>query len=285
MGLVAVIFSFLVWGLIPIYWKLMEEVDAMELLAYRVIGATLVAFVLVGLRNEFRAYRKEMSSFRGALFQFGSALFLGINWYTFVWAIINDRILDASLGYYLSPFVTIALGQLFGKDRLNVLQWTAVGLVAFGTAVQFLLKGNVPLPAVIIAGSWGCYGLFKNKNPVSAYCSLAAEGTFLTPLSLIFLIVAGQRTGIALGSGDASLDALLYSTGIVVSIPMLSYGFGARRVSLLTLSMAQYLGPTVTLLVAVFIYNEPFGTGKSIAFFLIWIGITVYIVDAFRQRP
>ncbi len=284
MGYAAVIFSFVYWGLIPVYWKLMQEVDAKELLAYRAIGATIVAFALTRWRNEMRDFFREMGSLRGASFQLGSAILLGINWYTFVWAVINDRVLDASLGYYLCPFVTIALSRLILKQRLNTLQWSAIALAAVGVAFQFQGKGSLPLPALVIACSWGSYGLFKNKTRLSAWGSLAAEGTYMSPICLIFLIVAFQTRGIALGSGDVRLDGLLLSTGLVVSIPMFSYGFGARRVSLATLGVLQFLGPTVTLILAVFIYDEPLGFWKMVSFGVIWAGIGIYIASSMRTR-
>ncbi len=282
-GLAAATFAYVCWGLLPIYWKVLGQVPALEIICHRVVwslvftGALLVALGRLG--EVFRALRTR----RDMLLLAASSSLIGLNWFLYVWAVNDGHVLEASLGYYLNPLVNVVLGVAVFGDRLGRPQRIAVGLAALGVAVQLVAQGRLPWIALALAISFGLYGMVRKLMSVESLPGLFLETLFLTVpaggyLGWLYLSGLGAMGHLGLGT-----DLLLAGAGVVTGLPLLAFAFGARRITMTTLGILQYLGPTGMLLLGVLVYGESFGPSQAVTFGLIWAGVALYTVDGFNR--
>jgi len=285
-GIVAGVVAYLTWGLVPIFFKQIAEVPADEIIAHRVVWAMLLMTALIffgrGFGDAWRVARIPKQLSRIAL---ASALVLA-NWLTFVWAVNNGHILEASLGYFILPLLNVALGVLVLKERLRRLQWTAVLLAAIGVAVEAARAGGLPWIALVLAGTFGIYGLLRKQLPLDAASGLFLETVCMMPPALgwlAWLALSGQSH---FGGGPhllAARDLMLIATGAVTAVPLLLFAVAARRLPLSMMAFLQYLAPSIAFLLAVLVYHEPLDLNRTLVFAAIWLGLAVYSVDLFKS--
>ncbi len=290
-GLLNGIGAFLIWGGVPIYFKLLEHVPPIEIIAHRAVWALLfvLAIVFVTKRQEQLA---EILRDPQKLAIFGVSTFLiAANWTIYVWAVNNGRILETSLGYYINPLVNVLLGMIFFKERLNRWQGVAIFFAVVAVAILTLELGVLPWVSLCIAFSFGFYGLFRKKVAVDSTVGLTVETILMFPFALSYLMYLTFADTPASAAGapagfihDGGTLLLLLGTGIVTAVPLILFATAAQRLTLITVGLLQYLAPSLSALIAVFVYHEPFGETRLIAFALIWIGLVIYSFDGFRRR-
>ena len=286
LGVFAGIIAYLIWGLVPVFFKQIAEVPAVEIIAHRVVWAMLLMTALIGFGRGFAdAWRVARIPRQLARIALASALVI-INWLTFVWGVNNGHILETSLGYFILPLFNVALGVLVLKERLRPLQWLAVLLASTGVTIEAVRAGGLPWIALVLAGTFGIYGLLRKQLPLDAASGLFLETVCMTPLALAWLgwlSMSGQNH---FGGGPALLtgrDLMLIATGAVTAIPLLLFAVATRRLPLNMMGFLQYLAPSITFLLAVFVYHEPLNLVRTLAFATIWTGLAVYSFDLFRS--
>jgi chloramphenicol-sensitive protein RarD len=286
LGIIAGIIAYAVWGLVPVFFKQIAEVPAVEIIAHRVVWAMLLMTALIGFGRGFAdAWRVARIPRQLARIALASALVI-INWLVFVWGVNNGHILETSLGYFILPLFNVALGVLVLKERLRPLQWLAVLLASTGVTIEAVRAGGLPWIALVLAGTFGIYGLLRKQLPLDAASGLFLETVCMTPLALAWLgwlAISGQSH---FGGGATLLswrDLMLIATGAVTAIPLLLFAVATRRLPLNMMGFLQYLAPSITFLLAVFVYHEPLSLTRTLAFATIWTGLAVYTVDLFRS--
>jgi chloramphenicol-sensitive protein RarD len=283
-GLVYGIAAYSLWGVIPIYWKLLADISPVEVLAHRALWG-LGAFVALALiAGEWPAVRAAMRDRRTVAVMAVSGALLAVNWGTFVAAVATGHLLDASLGYFINPLVSVALGMVVLGERLRRLQWLAIGLAATGVGLITVEAGRVPWISLVLAGTFGLYGLVRKTAKVDSLAGSTIETAIMTPVAIAYLALLAARGGGALGRIDVATDLLLVSTGVITAVPLLLFTSAARRLPLSMVGFLQYLAPTGQFLLAVLAFGEPFSTGRLAAFACIWAGLAVFSSDFFRRE-
>jgi len=283
-GVLCAIGAFLIWGLIPILFKAIGGVPALEILSHRVVWAALFVIVIAVVRRLGPNIRAIVADRRmlGALVV--SATSVAVNWFVFIWAVNQDRVLETSLGYFMNPLVNVLFGVVFLRERLRPPQWGAVALAVTGVAFMGVGHGALPLVALMLAFSFGLYGLMRKITPVDAVSGLLVETLLLTPVALGYLLWLAVTGGGAFAAVGSTTDVLLVATGIATAVPLILFAVGARRIRLVTLGFIQYLAPSTSFLLGVFLFREPFTPALQTAFFFVWAGLVVYSFDAWRRR-
>ncbi|MDB2499405.1 EamA family transporter RarD [bacterium] len=282
-GGIAAAASFFIWGLIPMYWKLLESVNAYELVLHRIAWSFFFLLLILRYRGKLKAYFLVFRGKRLALIHAFGGVMLAINWLAFIYAVTNGQILQASLAYFIVPLVNLGFGFIVLKEGLTWLRGLAVLLACVGVLNEVFGVDEVPWLALTIAGSFGVYGLLKKKSSMGTVTGLALENTVIFPIALVGLVWLFSQNQGALFHAPWSLQALILLTGIVTSIPLLLFSYGARRIQLNTLGILQFIAPCMKFGLAVWLYNEPFSSSRMITFVFIWAGIAFYLFDAFRS--
>ena len=283
-GILAGIGAYVIWGLVPIFFKQISEVPAMEIIAHRVVWAMLLMTALIGFGRGFgdalRIARQPAQLARIAL---ASALVLA-NWLTFVWGVNNGHIIDTSLGYFILPLLNVALGVLVLKEGLRKLQWVAVLCAAVGVAMEAVRAGGLPWIALVLAGTFGVYGLLRKRLPLDAASGLFLETVCMTPPALAWLgwLAWSGQGHFGGGATPSTGDLYLIATGPVTAIPLLLFAIAARRLPLSMLAFLQYLAPTIAFLIGVLVYREPIDLQRMLSLAAIWVGLAVYSVDLLK---
>jgi len=271
------------WGLIPIYFKAVSVVPPLEVLAHRVVWSVVMLVPLLFLRGKWPEARRALASRRTMATLLLSTALLAINWYLFIWAIAHDRILEASLGYFINPLVNVVLGMVFLKERLSRPAAVAVALAGTGVVVQAVVIGSVPLIALGLALCFGLYGLLRKTAAVGAVVGLTVETSFMMPVAVGYLLWARQTGGLYLGTGDPTIDGLLVMAGVVTAVPLLCFTSAARLLSLTTLGFLQYIAPSGQFLLAVLVYGEALTTAHIVTFGCIWAALAIFSTDQIRR--
>ncbi|WP_226703766.1 EamA family transporter RarD [Microbulbifer elongatus] len=282
-GLLAGLGAYLIWGIAPLYFKLLGDLSAPEILAHRSIWSLLLALILLAALGKLRGLRAVLTSRKTMLALMVSTALITTNWLIFIWAIVNDHLLDASLGYYINPLISVLLGVLVLGERLRPLQWIAVALATLGIGYELWQFGSLPLVALGVALTFGFYGLVRKKTPVDSLTGLTVETLFMLPLAVGFLMWTTSPTSNLLNNSMA-FNGLLLLAGPVTLTPLLLFNIAARRLNLSTLGFLQYLGPTLMFFLAVLLYNEPFDKAKLVTFIFVWAALGFYSADALMQR-
>lgn len=283
-GAACAVSAYAIWGLVPLYFKAVAAVSAFEIIAHRVLWSLLLlAVILLVMRNRsgFALLRERpwLWARVGA-----AAFFVTANWLIFVWAVNAGRVLETSLGYYVNPLVSVLFAFLFLGERLRRVQWLALALAAAGVLNQVVLLGYLPWVSLALAFTFASYGLLRKRIPLDAVSGLFFETLLAAPLALAYLayLAAAGRLGFA--RGDLGLDLLVAASGVVTAVPLMLFAAGARRLPLTTMGFLQYLAPTLTFLLAVFVFGELFAPAQLLTFLLIWAGLALYSVDLLRRR-
>lgn len=283
-GAIYGIAAYVAWGLFPIYFKAVKEVDAGEILCHRIVWSAVFLVGLMGLRGRLGEARAALRDRRVLATLLATTLLIAVNWYTFIWATTHRHVLQASLGYFINPLVNVLLGYVFLGERLRPWQKFSVGLAGAGVLFLTVSYRQTPSIALILALSFGFYGLLRKTVRVEAMTGLTVETLLLAPAATAWLAYLAGQGRLTFGHASASLDALLLAAGVVTALPLLWFTVAARRLRLSTLGFLQYISPTGHFLLGVLVYSEPFASADAMAFGLIWLALTLYSIDTLRQR-
>lgn len=279
-GLGALIAAFSLWGLMPLYLRPLHAVPAAQIIAHRLVWCCLTVLVWMGARGTLMGVREALVQPRTRLRLLASALLISNNWLFFVWSIGSGRVVESSLGYFINPLVNVLLGVLVLRERLNRAQWIAVGIAASGVAYLTWLAGRPPWVALVLALSFGGYGLIRKTVSVDAMTGLAAETLLIAPLGIAYLLFCELTGQGAFDRADTSRSVLLVLAGPLTALPLWLFAYGARRVRYATVGLVQYIGPTLQLIFGVWIFREPFGAATAVGYGLIWCALALYGVDS-----
>lgn len=277
-GIGAAVAAYTLWGLLPVYWKALNGATATEILAHRMIWSLLFLLAVLAVRRQWQWVQVMRRQRRLRLTYLASATLLAANWGIYVWAVQMNRVVEASLGYFINPLVSIALGVLVLRERLRPAQWLAIAIAAAGVAWLTYSAGALPWIALALALSFGFYGLLRKQTPLGSFEALTVETLWMFVPAVLWLgWLAGNNGGI---HHDAGLWLLLLSTGVVTAAPLLFFGAATQRIPLTTIGILQYLAPTLQLLLGVLVYGEPFSTAQLIGFGAIWTALAIYTADS-----
>ena len=276
--------AYAIWGVFPLYFPLLEPSGAVEILAHRIFWSlvTMLLFVLVfGRVRNVRAVIAHRRTF-GILAI--AAVVIAVNWGTYIWGVNNGHVVETSLGYFINPLVTVLMGVVILGERLRTLQWVALGIAAVAVVGLTVEYGRPPWVALVLAFSFGSYGLAKKKANVGAIESLTVETMLLAPFAgayILWLVAQGTST---FGTEGAAHSALLISTGIVTAIPLIFFGAAATRVSMTTIGLLQYLAPTIQFALGVLVFREEMPVMRWVGFGLVWIALVMFTYEAINHR-
>lgn len=286
-GVLFALGCYLIWGLFPIYWYPLNSMDPFQLMAQRVVWSALFLILLILIRKEQRILLTALKNPKVMLPFALSATLLGINWTLYLWAITHHRVLDASLGYYINPLVSIFLGRLFLKEVLTKRQYIAIIIAGIGVLWMALLGGAIPYVAIVLATSFGFYGLIKRLVTLPAIAGLTLETLFMLPFALTYLFIEAKAGRLQFATLSHLQLTLLLLSGVVTTIPLLLFAEGAKRIPLSLVGILQYLSPTLQFFTGVFLFQEHFDLNRFFGFLIVWIALSIFVQSewqAMRKR-
>lgn len=282
LGIIYGVMAFTAWGLLPIYWKLLDRIPALEILAHRIVWSFVFVAVLLIFKNDFKILKEILASRRKSLLILAGAVLISINWYTYIWAVNANFVLQTSMGYYINPLVVSLLSMFVLKEKFNRAKIIALLLATTGVLILTIQYGEVPWVALILAISFALYGLVKKILNLDTITVLALETLMITPIAL-FYIGRLQFTGEgSLAVIPTSVLALLIFSGVVTATPLLWFARGTHLVEFSTIGFLQYIAPTISFFLGIFLFNEEFSTTHLISFGFIWVALIVYTVAITR---
>ena len=283
--------AYILWGLFPVYFKLLKDIPSQQILMHRVLWSFLLLMAILIVRKQWR-WLHDVARRPLVLAGFAaSALLLSANWFLYIWAVNSGRVIDASLGYFMNPLVNVLLGYLLLGERLRAVQWCAVALAATGVLWLTWQSGHPPWIGLALALSFGVYGLLRKTASLGALEGLSLETLMLFPIAAGYLIWLTLQQQNAFVVAPVSTQLLMMAAGPLTAIPLLMFAVGARRIPMATLGLLQYMSPSLQLILGVWLYNEPFDHARIIGFIVIWSGLVVYSGDGIwrawrlRQLP
>ena len=280
-GVLAAAGAYILWGVLPAYWKLVSGVPAYEILSHRMVWSLLLTFgviVLLGRKDVFFRAARE----RKNLITFSAtALLLAINWLLYIWAVNAGFIVEASLGYFINPLINVLFGMVFFGERLRALQWAAIAFAVLGVLYLTFYYGRFPWIAMVLAVTFAIYGLLHKQNPLAPLDGLCLETAIFFVPSVVVLVGLEyvQVPGGSFGHIGLSGSLLLAGAGIITTIPLLLFGYAAHKIPLSTLGLLQYMAPSINLVLGVFVYGEDFSRQRMVGFLLIWVGLALYLAE------
>lgn len=281
-GVCYAIAAFTAWGFLPLYWKALEQVPAMEILAHRILWSFVFVLTAVLMYNRWKNFKEILLNKSNRLTILLSTLLISANWFIYIWAVNNEHVVDASLGYYINPLLTIFLAMVILKERLNFWQLISLVLALIGVLIITLKYAQIPWIALSLALTFAMYSLVKKLSNFDSVNGLALETITVVPISLIFIIFKQVDGTAAFGISSIYTTLLLIGAGVVTALPLLWFAQGARRVSLSTIGFIQYIAPSITLFLGVFLFKEPFTTLHVLSFVFIWCALTLYSLSQTR---
>lgn len=272
--------AYLMWGLIPLYWKQVQNVSSLEILAGRVIWSFVFTALFVLLIKQRKELMEDIKSLWGRQAQFWSlfiaSLVISVNWGVYIWAVNNEQLLQASLGYYINPLISVLFGLIIFKEKLSGATIVAVMIAAIGVGYQAILGGTIPWVSLTLALSFSIYGVLKKKIPLDATRGLAIETLFILPIAIIGYIYLMQTTDIAFLQVDMKTNLFLIGSGIITALPLVLFAKGAQKIPLYLLGFVQFLSPTMSLVIGIFVYKEPFTMTELFTFSCIWLAVLIF---------
>jgi chloramphenicol-sensitive protein RarD len=282
-GVLAALAAFFLWGILPIFWKLLDFLPPPSIVAQRTLWSLLLVLGVLVWRGEGRSLMTALRTPRVIGWHLLSGSLLASNWLLYVWATLNHHIIEGALGYYLNPFFNMLFGALWFGDKNSRWQLAAIALALGGVALQVPAVGHFPWVALTLAITFSLYAVVRKRAPLGSLTGLAAETCLLAPVAMIWLIVANKSPAAAFG-GSAPHAALVVGTGLATALPLLCFGYAARTIRLTTLGILQFLGPTIQFFIGWKVYGEPMTSARLFSFGLIWLAVGIYAVDAAKSR-
>ena len=284
-GILSGIGAYLLWGLFPIYWKILHHIPAMQIIGHRIIWSFIFLIIIVVFLKQGKNFLSSvLSGKRFVIYMTASAL-LTVNWLVYVWGVNSERIVETSLGYFINPLFSVLLGIIFFKEKLRLMQWTPVILAAAGVIYLTVDYGRVPWIALTLAFTFGLYGLVKKIAPLDSLFGLTFETALAFPLALTYLIVVTSQGAGSFPNGNIPIDLLLIATGIITSVPLLLFAYAARNIPLSTVGILQYIAPSLQFLIGVAVYREDFGKSDMVGFGLVWTALLIFSIESVGNRP
>jgi chloramphenicol-sensitive protein RarD len=282
-GLAAGIAAYTSWGVVPVYFKAVSAASPLEVLAHRVVWAFVLLVPLLALQRRLGELRAALRPGRALTMLAASTVLIAVNWLVYIWAVAEGRVLDGSLGYFMTPLLNVVLGVVVLRERLERPVAVAVTVAAAGVVYLAASAGHAPWTSLVLAGSFGSYGLLRKLAPVGAAVGLTVETALLCPVALLYLLWAHGAGRLAFGAANPGLDLLLILAGPVTAVPLIFFAAAARRLPLTTLGFIQYLSPTLQFLLAVLLWKEPLPLARAVAFACIWTGLAIFTVHSARK--
>jgi chloramphenicol-sensitive protein RarD len=276
--------AYFIWGLFPLFWSVLEPATAIEIVSHRIFWSMLFLLLLVTVTKSWHKVRLVFGSKKKALLLAAAAAFITANWATYIWAVVNERVVDTSFGYFMNPLVSVLLGVLVLRERLRTGQWVAVGIAAVGVGIITLGVGSVPVVGLILAFSFGFYGLIRKIADVDAVTAQMVETLYLTPFALGAFFLLAQEGVLAFANAGLNKSVLLALAGVVTVVPLLAFGAAVIRVPLSTMGILQYITPTITLIIGVALFREEMPLARWLGFAAVWVGLVVFTFDALRNN-
>lgn len=280
--------AYVLWGILPVYWKALELVSPFEILSSRFMWSCVFVFLLIIFQKKWPLFTKEVkqvfSNVKTGAAMAAAGFTFSFNWGTFIWAVNNGHIVETSMGYYINPLVSILFAVVFLRERLDKMQLAAITCAFIGVASMVYSFGKIPWVSLTLAFTFALYGLLKKILPVSALTSIMLETLLITPLALVYEYSLWQQGVSFYASGNLQVIMMLTGAGVVTAIPLLLFTAGARLLPLKIIGFLQYISPTLTLLIGVFVYNEAFTASHLLAFGWIWAALLLFIVSQLRSN-
>lgn len=280
--------AYVLWGILPVYWKALELVSPFEILSSRFMWSCVFVFLLIIFQKKWPLFTKEVkqvfSNVKTGAAMVAAGITISFNWGTFIWAVNNGHIVETSMGYHINPLVSILFAVVFLRERLDKMQLAAITCAFIGVASMVYSFGKIPWVSLTLAFTFALYGLLKKILPVSALTSIMLETLLITPLALVYEYSLWQQGVSFYASGNLQVIMMLTGAGIVTAIPLLLFTAGARLLPLKIIGFLQYISPTLTLLIGVFVYNEAFTASHLLAFGWIWAALLLFIVSQLRSN-
>lgn len=284
-GILFAFAAYFLWGVLPIYWDLIHGFGAFEILAYRIVFSMIFMVLIVIISNKTKSFINNFNQLIKQPIQLIAIIAAGyvitINWGTFIWAVTNGHVLQSSLGYYINPLISILLAFIFLKERFNKFEWIAIILAFIGVLYMTFEIGEFPYVSLLLAFSFGLYGLIKKLVPIDAISSITIECIVTAPAGIIYLWYVIQQGHNSFGMNISSLWIVF--SGAVTAIPLILFSAGAKRIPLSLTGFLQYIGPTLMFILGVFVFKEPFDIHQFITFIFIWLGIIVYSISQYLK--
>ncbi|MCS4485436.1 EamA family transporter RarD [Staphylococcus americanisciuri] len=282
--------AYFMWGILPLYWALITEINATEILMFRIILSLIFMIILIPITKQWNQLKGDIQQLiqtpKKLIIIVIAGYVVTLNWGIFIYAINENYVLQTSLGYYINPLVSIMLAMIFFKERFTRLEWCAIGLATIGVIYMTIKVGEFPFISLFLAFTFGIYGLLKKLVPLSAISSITIETFATTPMALLYLIFINHSHGLSIGM-NSSTFWLIFS-GIVTAVPLLSFSAAANRIPLSLIGFIQYVGPTLIFLNGIFVFKEAFNLDQFITFCFIWSGILIYVLSQvvkIRRKP
>lgn len=280
--------AYVLWGILPVYWKALELVSPFEILSSRFMWSCVFVLLLIIFQKKWPLFAKEVkqvfSNVKTGAAMAAAGITISFNWGTFIWAVNNGHIVETSMGYYINPLVSILFAVVFLRERLDKMQLAAITCAFIGVASMVYSFGKIPWVSLTLAFTFALYGLLKKILPVSALTSIMLETLLITPLALVYEYNLWQQGVSFYASGNLQVIMMLTGAGVVTAIPLLFFTAGARLLPLKIIGFLQYISPTLTLLIGVFVYNEAFTASHLLAFGWIWAALLLFIVSQLRSN-
>lgn len=277
--------TYLMWGLFPLFWKLLEHVNSFDTLANRIVWSFVFSMLALVVLKKWSSFQRELAALlrqpKKALILFFASLCISINWFLYIWAVANEHVIDTSLGYYINPLLSILLGVLIYKEKLLSGQKIAILIAAIGVVLMIISFGEIPYISLALAVTFALYGVMKKQVQLEALHSVALETLFVLPFAIAFLIYLNRQGTAAFLHVNTMTDVLLTISGFITIIPLICFAIAAKNLPLYILGFLQYVTPTMALLFGVFLYHETFTQADAVAFSFIWLSLIVFSMSTF----
>ena len=283
-GVVAAIVAFTLWGVLPAYWKALDTVPAYEILCHRMLWSLVLTLGLIQVRGGMQVFRKALTVRRNRVIYTMSGILLAVNWLLYIWAVNAGFIVEASLGYFVGPLINVFFGMVFFGEEMRRFQWVALFLAFLGVLYLTVYYGKFPWIGLVLAFSFSTYGLLHKKNNIGSLDALCLETGVLFIPAAVVLVGLGVTGNGSFTQFGISHSLLLVGAGVVTTIPLLLFGYAAKRIRLSTLGLFQYLGPSISLVIGVFVYKEDFPQARLIGFSMIWGGLLLFLAENVFRR-
>lgn len=283
-GILYGIGAYVLWGFFPIYWKLLHDVPALQVIGHRIAWSFVLLLAYVALSGQWKTFRVSAMNWRTIGIYSIAGVLLSINWLIYVWGVNAGFIVETSLGYFINPLLSVLLGVIFLRERLRPMQWVPVGIAAIGVAYLTFVYGRLPWIALSLAFSFGFYGFVKKLSPLGSLHGLTLETGIVFPVAVIYLAIIGfNGTGSFLNNGT-SVDLFLIGAGVVTTIPLLMFASAAKQIPLTIVGLLQYIAPTIQFLIGVYIYKEPFDQAHFIGFAIVWLALIIFAIESYSAN-
>lgn len=275
-GVIYAIAAYVLWGILPVYWKLIDRVLPIEILANRIVWAFVFTVLIIAVTKQWNELKRIAKDKKQIFYIFIASILIAFNWGLYIWAVNSDKIVDASLGYYINPLLAVLLGVIIFKEKLSYWTWASLAVAAIGVLIKTVQYGKIPWISLGLAISFALYGAIKKSVKANAIVGLTLETAMLTPLAAIY-IMSRQVSGIGAFRAEGTLVILLLmGAGVITAVPLLLFASSTKKLPLSLIGFTQYISPTISLIIGVFVYHESFEAVDMIAFCVIWAALVIY---------